>query len=713
MIARNRFAFSGVSFIAMALAQQPLMAQDAAEGVETPDTTVTGGGLAEIIVTAEKRPSSEQRTPIAMSVAGAEELRDNGVSDINALSNVAPSVNIAQNNANTLITIRGVSSRDYTETGDPAVAVSIDNFYLQRAFALNAAIFDVERIEVLRGPQGTLYGRNATAGAVNIQTTRPDFYWNGRASGEIGNYGTLNLEAALSIPVSDTLAFRVAGARRTHEGYRDNAPLKDGDDGDTTGARIHGLFEPNDRLSVLVTGEYTKIGGVGAVIKNIGYDDVNSDGTLSIGDEKQFPLNNQGFTDIETKAIRAAISYEFDGATLSYFGGYQKSMLSRDNDQDGGLTYNFGFQQNEDVDDQNHEIRLSSNNPFGFKWQVGGYYFKETDELLTFFQVNGVGPDPFNFYTFDYDVESESKAVFGQVSYDLSDVVELEAGIRYTEDEKSQVGFNDIAGTITQLDNVYKGDKITWHVGANFQLTPRNLVYAKVDRGYKAGGFTTNSSFGPEVITAYEIGAKNRFFSNNLELNLSGFYYDYTDLQVQQEEPSSALINTLNAGAARVLGAEVDFVWLATPDTQIDGNVAWLDAEYTEFCTVTLEPCPAANDLSGNELTQAPEWTFGGGIQHDFQIGNLRITPRVQTRYQSKSFFTILNRPQEQQDDYWRSDATLTIQPDDGPWQLQFYGRNLEDSVVLTTSGEAAYADGYLIQFAPPRTYGVRLSFDF
>ncbi|MFD2137008.1 TonB-dependent receptor plug domain-containing protein [Novosphingobium resinovorum] len=149
-----------------------------------------------------------------MTVATGEELSKAGVADVNAISNIAPTVNIAQNNANTMITIRGVSSRDYSETGDPAVAVSVDNFYLQRGFALNAAMFDVERIEVLRGPQGTLYGRNATAGAVNIATIKPTDDWKLDAAAEIGNYGTLNFDVGATVPVSDTLSFRFAARAR-------------------------------------------------------------------------------------------------------------------------------------------------------------------------------------------------------------------------------------------------------------------------------------------------------------------------------------------------------------------------------------------------------------------------------------------------------------------------------------------------------------------
>lgn len=707
LLKRLSLTASAVSLAASLV--QPAFAQDAA-----PSADAGADGLAEIVVTAEKRPSNAQSTPIAMTIASGEELAKNGVTDINALSNIAPTVNIAQNNANTLITIRGVSSRDYSETGDPAVAVAVDNFYLQRAFALNAAMFDVDRIEVLRGPQGTLCGRNATAGAVNISSVKPTDDWKLDAAAEIGNYGTLNFDVGATIPVSDTLSFRVAGTRKTHEGYRNNPGLKDGDDGNVTGGRVHALWKPTSRLSVLLTGEMTRVDGVGSVIKGIPYSDVQADGSLDIGSEKTFALNNQGYTRIRTKAVRAAVSYDMDFATLSFFGGYQKSTLARDNDQDGGLLYNYGFQQNEDVKDQNYELRLSSNNKTGFTWQLGGYFFKETDALNTFFQVHGdAGTAPFNFYTFDYDVGSKSKAVFAQVGYDLTDQLKVEAGVRYTKDNKYQIGYNDIAGAYSDLDNHYSGDQITWHAGLNYQATPDNLIYAKVDKGYKAGGYTTNSSFGPETIVAYEIGTKNRFLNNALQVNLNGFYYDYSDLQTQQEDPATALVYTLNAGKARVWGAELETVWLVTPDTRIDANVAWLDAKYSDFCTVTAATCPAASDLSGNRLTQAPEWTLSGGIQHDFHLLGGTLTPRVQTRFQTKTYFTFFNTDAEQQGAYWKTDAQITYAPDDGPFSITAYVRNIEDNSVLTANTNAGYAGAYLVQFAAPRTYGARLSYSF
>ncbi|HWU01503.1 MAG TPA: TonB-dependent receptor [Novosphingobium sp.] len=672
------------------------------------------GGLGEIVVTAEKKPSTEQRTPIAMTVATGKELATSGVVNIAQLQTIAPTVNFAQNNANTMITIRGVSSRNYTETGDPAVAVSLDNFYLQRAFVLNASLFDVDRVEVLRGPQGTLYGRNATAGAINIATVKPSTdKWAGNASAEVGNYGTINLEAGINAPITDNLAIRVSGEHKSHDGYRDNGAAGRGDDADTNGGRIHLLWKPTTRLSVLLTGEYVKSDGIGGVIKGVPLTSINGDGSLNIGSAKGWSLNNRGYTNIEAKSTRWAFNYDLGFATLSYFGGFQWSTLHRDNDQDGGTQANYGFQQNENVEDQNHEIRIVSSSPGPLHWQAGLYYFNETDALNTYFQIHSTTAAPINYYTFNYNVGSRSKAAFAQVGYDVLPNVKVEGGIRYSKDEKYQVGTNNIAGTAGVYDNHYSGDKVTWHGGINWQATRRNLFYAKVDRGYKSGGFATTNSYAPETITAYEIGTKNRFFNNTLQVNLDGFFYDYKSMQVNVTDSNTALTYVLNAGAAKVKGVELETMWSATPHDRLEFSAAYLDAHYSKFCTVTTTPCPAADNLAGKQMIQAPRWTLSAAAQHEFRVGNASLTARIQTHYQTSTYFTIYADAAESQKAYTKTDATLTYAPDGGHYTVGLYVRNLENSVILTANEAAGYANAYLVQFADPRTFGGRVTYNF
>lgn len=691
----------------LVLAAPAVHAQEAAVGASE-------GGLGEIVVTAEKRQSTAQKTPIAMTVATGAQLTANGVSDVNSLTNVAPTLNIAQNNQNTLITIRGVSSRDYTETGNPAVALSIDNFYLQNGTALNVGFFDLERIEVLRGPQGTLYGRNATAGAINIQTAKPKDQLEGNVALEYGYKNLLIGEGMINLPLSDSLKLRAAFSVHQRDPYRDNGSLrsnsgvvtKGGNDDVSQAARVHLAYEPaGTGFTALLTGEYTHVGGVGAVLKGVPYSDVVN-GELKIGSDRKWELNNQGYIDLTIKNARWNFNYDAGPVTLSYFGGYRDQKLRRSNDQDGGTAFNYAFPTDGKTETQNHELRLASNlsGPFGF--QTGLYYFKEQGQALTYFQVLG-GATPFNFYTFDYDTGSRSYAAFGQAWYEITPGLKVEAGARYTKEKKSQVGYNIIAGTYTAVNAKYEGGKDTYHIGINWQATPDNLVYAKYDTGFKAGGFQNGFTFGPETIRAFEAGVKNRFFGRTLEVNLSGFLYNYVDLQVQQNDPVTAISRVFNAGKARIYGGELETTWRATPDDQIDLTAAYLNAKYKDFYTGGVQ-------YAGNVLPQAPKWSLSGGYSHDFHIGDGKVTARIQSRYQSKSCFTFRNFETEKQDSYTKTDFMLTYTPDAKKGlSVSAYVRNIEDSVILTTSEEAGYAGGYLVQFADPRTWGVRLSYAF
>ena len=222
--------------------------------------------LTEITVTAEKVQSTEQRTPIAMTVLSADTLARNNVGTLADLAQIAPSVEFSQNDGSEIITIRGVSSRDTTEIGDPDVSVNIDGLYFQRAIGLGDSIFDLERVEVLRGPQGTLYGRNAVGGAINFVTAKPKNEFEASTSVVFGNYNTVQTEGMVNIPISDIVQIRASFFTRSHSGYADNAPAQDGDDADSKAARLHVAIEPFDDLKILLTGQFVHLGGVGISI---------------------------------------------------------------------------------------------------------------------------------------------------------------------------------------------------------------------------------------------------------------------------------------------------------------------------------------------------------------------------------------------------------------------------------------------------------------
>jgi len=432
---------------------------------------------------------------------------------------------------------------------------------------------------------------------------------------------------------------------------------------------------------------------------------VNGDGTLKIGSTTNWQLSNQSYIDITQKTIRGTLTYDLGFAKLTYIGGYRQQHILHGNDQDGGTTYSYAFPTDGKTDTENHELRIASNGNTRFGWQGGLYYFQDGGQALTYFQV--LGNPVYNYYTFNYLTNAQSFAAYGQVYYKIFDNLKLSGGARYTEEYKNQLGYSIIAGTYTDVNWKYHGGKDTYHVGLDWQVDPHHLVYAKFDTGFKTGGVQNLRSYGPESIKAYEVGAKNRLFGNTVELNIDAFYYDYSQLQVQQNDPETAISYIYNAGKARDYGVEFEGRWAITPNDRLDANINYVNARYTDFVNTGVQ-------YAGHALPQSPNWALGGGFSHDFELKTgAKVTARVQTRYESKSYFGFENANYELQKAYTKTDLILSYTPLGKGFSASAFIYNLENSTILTDSEAAGYAGGYLVQFADPRTYGVRLNYSF
>ncbi|AOR79227.1 TonB-dependent receptor [Novosphingobium resinovorum] len=714
-----------------------LMGSQAASAQSAEASADTGTGLGDIVVTAEKRPTLLQKTPLAISVIDAEAIKANGVGNLQDLAGVAPGFNFSNNGAQTILTVRGVSSRDTSEIGDPAVALSIDGIYFQRALGLNATMFDVERIEVLRGPQGTLLGRNSTGGSINIVSAKPVDHFEANVSGEIGNYDTFITQGMVNLPVTDTLQVRAAFQTRDHSGYRNNPVGRDGDDERSKAARLSVLFKPTDRLTIDLIGEYSHLGGVGPVRQGI-TPVTGADGEPDItvkppipGDGKSWSQTDGAYVKGDTYFLRWNADYDLDFATVTYLGGYRNLDYTRnalDEPVYGSNRQNMTFFQHEKPVTWNHEVRLTSQLDGPFRFQVGGFYFREKNSVDAQFRdypgKNAVIGDYVLLARYYYpDTVTTSRAVFGQAAYKLTDQLEVEGGIRYTHDKKHRSGSYTSTDGDAYLEtgaiNYESGDQYgrssdkvtTYHAGLNYQFTPQNMAYFKFDTGFKSGGFTDNSAYGPEKITSYEIGLKNRFFGGTLQVNVDAFWYDYKDQQVSQfiiRDDGFSSIDVYNAGKSRYKGVEADVTWLATPADHFDAYVAYVHAEYTDFAVADGD---GNLQLAGNVPPQAPRWSANFGYSHDFDLGFGTLTARAQTHIESKSYFSFYNWDSEKQSGYTKSDLMLTYKPADKAWSVEAYVRNLEDKLILTGTGPASTQIAY--QYAAPRTYGIRASFDF
>ncbi|SLK12814.1 TonB-dependent receptor [Novosphingobium mathurense] len=698
--------------------------------------------IGEIIVTAEKRQGTAQTTPIAIDVVTGDKLLENGVTDMKSLESIAPGIQFGQNFTGSIITVRGVSGRDTTEIGDPAVAVNVDGVFLQRPTGMNASLFDLERIEVLRGPQGTLYGRNATGGVINIISKKPVLgELSGYASVSYGNYSALDAEGAINIPLSDNLALRASFISKRHKGYWDNSPSPTGDPAvdipsvggpsaranyrgdelDTEGGRLQLLFEPSEALKFHLTASYVHEGGAGPA--QIGLPTNNVAPPQHFSEVKHFALSTQGDLDLTRKNLVAETEYDFGPATLTYIFGLVKLDVDHLADQDGTDYIYYNFRRGEYSTDLSHELRIASNGNGPFSWQVGGFLY---DQDLRTSSLNYVDPngDAIVLRNFLYDVDVKSRAVFGQISYEIASALKLSAGVRYSRDTKHRGGgFWGGPGLVNppsvQPDLVFidaanstnrsKDSAVTYHFGADYQWSPNNLLYAKVDKGYKSGGFTTINAYGPEYVVSYEVGSKNKFFGNTLQLNVSAFLYDYTDQQVSQTTPQGAQV--LNAGTSRIKGVELQGDWRVTSADKLDFSVNWLDAKFKNF---QVRAGNTNVDLSGNRLIQSPKWVISGGYEHTFDVGSGgQLVPRVQFIHRSSAYLTFFNRPNDRQRAYTMFDASLTYRSPDDSWSLQAYGRNLTNKIVITQANIGSFLGANTYQLMAPRTYGVRFTANF
>ncbi len=751
----------------------PALAQIADPAGATPQTSAnrtttsaSDDGLQseDIIVTATKVETRLQDTPIAIRAIGGADLTKAQVTDVSGLQRLAPDLGITPDSVFTKIAIRGVSSQDISESADPALTVSIDGEYINRPVGLNANFFDLERIEVLRGPQGTLFGRNSTAGALNIVAAKPVLEsFEGSATAGYGNYNAIYATGAVNVPLGDKVAIRIAGLHNQHDGYVDNGPAGRGDDANVDAVRGSILFAPG-ALEVYLAGEYVDIDQTGPMQYGLAVSgstpgvtelpaSVASPTTYTTLAQRQvpsfvdvpqgfdpasFPLARTGSFQSQQYAVRGRVSYDFGGATLSYIGGYRHVDNQAVIPQNGFLPELFTFYNDRyDTRTQSHEVRLNGGTQGRFVWQVGGFYFHENQIITRGLYLPMAGAFA-NFFYRPY-VTSDSKSAFAQATYWIvPDTLSFTGGIRYTDDKKDAEYINygfyrsptmarppadgSGPGAVIRYPT-YKEDKITWTAGVEYKPARDNLLYAKVSTGYKSGGFDLVGSFNAENLTAYEIGSKNRFMGNRLEFNASAFYYDYKDQQVQVYIDTTVGARTFNAGKSRVWGIETDTAVRLSPNDRVSLIVNYIDARLQQFAGIPAPTLanPPANvprltlDLAGNVAPQAPKWTIGINYTKTIELGDgYKLVANGFSRFKSRYFLTAFNYRGDEVDAFTTTDLSLELNMPNNRFSIQGYVRNVENNRVKTYAGfTGGGINIYNWNFGQPRTYGVQGSFRF
>ncbi len=709
----------------------------------------SSGALETIVVTAEKHTADMQKTAVSIAVVTGDNALRQGQTQLDDVMAKVGAVRLLEGEDGPTFYIRGIGTGVPSNVSDPEVNLNIDGIYQSEPEYALGGLYDLNRVEVLRGPQGTLYGRNAVAGVVNLVTNDPSFDYEGGISVGVGNYNLLQAQGFVNVPLSDTLALRVAFGTERHKGYLTNGA----DDADVQSGRVKLLWQPNDRLKLVIAADDTHEGGEGegeiqvspnggppgAILPTPAY----PGGTAVLGDV--FTSSNPWTSPDPNTAMRKTDFWSIHGQ-LDWdlgFGVLTAIPAYRDYTYQCLNCWRSESDQAQTAAERQTtaEVRLASEADSRVTWLAGLYYL-DANTPTSGIQVGipgasslYIGPgNPINEQG-QTKYLSKSYAAFGQVTYPVTDWLRLTGGLRYTEDQKSEDGYvrtntdnviSNCAGTAPSCSfstPTYTWHAITYNAGFEADVGQSSMVYAKISTGYKAGGMyqgAAPNSYNPEHLTSYEIGSKNRFLDDRLQINLDAFYYNYRDYQVFylgfiNPVPAGIFgILTLNAPGATVYGADIEARYLFTPDDEIDASVYPLHAKFgTLVVPSPVGGPPFGGTYSGFPLPFAPSWSANLGYQHSWKMdSNGLLTARIETHLEAATWVTFDEKPGTHQPSYSMSNAYLTYDFPNGKWSLTAYVKNIENTPVLV-NGQSGPMGVVAADIAPPRTFGLQLTAKF
>lgn len=788
----------------------------------------------DIVVTAQRVQQNLQDVPLAVTAVGAQALQNANVTDATRLELLAPGLTIGRSGTDLRPAIRGVRTENVGANADPTIGFFIDGIYQSRPSQALSGFVDLERVEVLRGPQGTLFGRNTYGGAISLVSAAPKEGFSAGANVLYGRFNRLRTDAFLNTG-GDHLQFRLAGAYERADGFvknsstggdlgkdeqvylRPSVSVSSGDmklvlrtaywkqDGSALGAfgyKSRGTMIDPNTLSATNRG-----GSLGTGALPFSYNTRIRDGIADItvggiGYDVGVPVGSDPYAvNFDTPAVldnkmwqaSADFSYDLGAASLRLITGYTDwySYRSIDNDfspfpiaQDINITDSRTFSQ---------ELQFVGDSGGPLEWIVGGYYYKDRIVETFFNDQNNTYPalgtpqasgppftagtptgSPFALTRADsitpVTVRTESWAGFGQATYRVSPQFAFTGGLRYTSDQKrytrqfrSAAGLNLADGptapaTVGQALQEATFNKLTWKAGVEFKPREESLLYGQVSTGFTSGGFNGGNvavagqtvglpPFNPQTILAYEIGSKNRFIGDKLQLNIALFYNDLNNLQVQSQVPlpggTTVISTTGNAGAARSYGGEIEAVIRPASNVSLGLNATYLNAKYntlrlsnpfpnpTIVCNTTAQGAPiplavgtlrcvqpvagvfvAQVDLAGARIPYSPELTLQAYLNWDIETSVGKITPSVNMLYNSGYQLTDFNTGIDKQEGFSKTDVRLTWTSKDGQLTVQAYVENLENTAV-NQRGVFGSNQSLNASYAMPRTYGIKAGLRF
>jgi iron complex outermembrane receptor protein len=700
----------------------------------------TGSVLEEIVVTAQYREENLQDVPIAVTAFSADMIRDADLYGLEDIATRVPSLTFSPfAPGQSIIALRGVSSNDDGAGTDNSVAVFLDEVYIGGLAAVAFDIFDVETIEVLRGPQGTLFGKNAIGGVINIRSKRPDTERvTGRVELTAGNFEQFGARGFVSGPLSDNWAGKLTVSSRQNEGYVDNIFLnKKQKDENLQSFRGQLLYHDDTfegLFSVEITSDDTEdMGRIPVTGISAAFDAMGGDRDHTLG-----PYD--GDSNRESTQISLKLSKQFDSGELISITGWRDFESKWNMDSVGvpfaaGPTPDVAINDNinEQVDAVSQEFRWVSNLDGSMNFVAGLFFLSEDTHRIETFTMGGTADGDFTSSIIGIDVsnqnnETTSYAAYGQLTWDATERVRVNVGARFTAEEKKMDNISidgGFPGIITQDLTASISDDWTNFspkLSVDYQFTDSILGYASIAQGFKSGGFPAAPSriqdfktIEPEEATSYEIGVKADLFENRLRVNVTGYFMDYTDLQVQRfgVDPgapagSFGAFQTLNAGDAEVSGLELETTWLITDNLSFVGSYSLTDSEFVD--TVLLDTQGNPVDISGQELTRAADSKYAIALEYYQPLSRGALKFRLDQRYTSTNRQDVFSDEPVQPGFHVMDARASWISGNEG-WEVALWSKNLRDEEYI--SHVYIVGPGVIATFGDPLTYGVTVTKNF
>jgi iron complex outermembrane recepter protein len=738
---------TALSLAAALLPAQALAQEAAPQAAQGADDVATG--LEEIVVTAQRRKENLQDVPISVTAITSSNLAAAGIGGTSQLGQVVPSVQFTRSGPGAIFFIRGVGNSSGGTGEEGANAFYIDGVYLGDLTQAGLDFNNIERIEVLKGPQGTLFGRNSSGGLVNIITKEPGDTTVVNASLGYGNYNTYQGLLYVASPLTEKVGVSIAlTGKDQNKGFGTNfATGDDVQEGWLYGIRSKLVFRPGDDTKIVLAGDYMKNENDYFNGFNLFRGTVGVGGAQYLGD---YNLNttDPAYVNIRNWGLALTVEHEFDWATLTSITGRRDTKIRSAFDADytpAPITRVLVPSRSRTFQE---ELRLASPNSRGLSWQAGLFFYQAIANVNGM-ELRGTGLGGLNS---GYDIRSRMKttsyAAFGEVSYDLTDTTHITGGLRYTHDKRDFRGQQttvNIATTsplFTALNTpLIRGDvsfnRATYRVAIRQDLTDDINVYASYNRGFKSGLFAmqnvTNPPVKPQTIDAFELGIKTQLFDNMLRFNLAGFHYKIKDFQVRSSPtPGSTLL--LNAASVKVDGIEGEIELAPAKGLRLNANFTYLDSRFGSFPGAPFAyPNPSTCNAFGSTPAGQTTGTPTGGFRTCF--GNAKgqrtpLSPKFASSLGASYRAPIGDESELIWTGLWSYSSTIYFEADNvlkqkaysvlngsleyrpkPSWGVELWVKNLTDKQYYTTGvASSTAAQGVL---AAPRTYGVNVKFDF